>query len=357
MKIVIFCGGYGTRMWPVSRKSSPKQFYPLIGGKSFFQITVARFKKKFKPEDIFVSTEAKYVKFIHDQAPEIPKENIISEPERKDNLAAVGLVTAIINKQFPGEVMMASWCDHIIHDEDKFLRAVEVAGDYSAATGMIVCINEKPQSPSTQNEWVKMGQTIYEIKRFRIVQIKETIKRPELSVAKKMFISDSYVLNTGYRVWKCDVMLSYFEKFQPEIYSGLDKIVKSMGTKLWETELYREYHKFIKESIEFGLFVHLPADKSVTMPVDFGWKDTGTWEFFYDTFAKYKHLNVVEGSETEFIDSTSNLIVGPKKKLISVIGISNVAVIDTEDALLVCNLDKTADVKELFGKLEKEKPE
>src|SRR3972149_7523887 len=156
MKVVIFCGGFGTRMWPVSRKSYPKQFYPLISRRSFFQITYKRFRKAFKPSDIFISTEARYVHFVRRQAPEIPKENIIAEPERKDNLAAVGLVTAIINERFPGEVVMAAWSDHLITDEKKFLEAVKVAGDYAKETGMIVSINEKPKYPATQLEWVRI---------------------------------------------------------------------------------------------------------------------------------------------------------------------------------------------------------
>ncbi len=353
MKVVIFCGGFGTRMWPVSRKSYPKQFYPMIGRRSFFQITYKRFRKEFKPSDIFISTEARYIHFVRKQAPEIPIENIIAEPERKDNLAAVGLVTAIIDKRFPGEVMLAAWSDHVITDEKKFLEAVKVAGDYAKETGMIVSINERPKYPATQNEWVRLGETIDEVKGFRMVKILETIKRPELKVAKKMFMSDSYVLNTGYRAWRCDVMLSYFKEYQPDMYKGLIKISDSFGKRLWKTELYREYHKFIKDSIEFGLFVKLPEDKSVTIPADFGWKDTGTWDFFYQTFANGQGSNVIEGSEAEFMDSDRNLIIGPDGKMIAVIGLSDIAVIDTTDGLLVCSLSSTSKVKDLFGILEK----
>ena len=100
MKVVIFCGGFGTRMWPASRKSYPKQFFPLIHGRSFFQNTYARYRKLFKPEDIFVSTEKRYVSLVEKQEPDIPRENIIGEPERKDNLGAVGLITAILEKRF-----------------------------------------------------------------------------------------------------------------------------------------------------------------------------------------------------------------------------------------------------------------
>ena len=357
MKIVIFCGGYGTRMWPVSRKSSPKQFYPLIGGKSFFQITVARFKKKFKPEDIFVSTESKYVKFVHDQAPEIPKENVIGEPERRDNLGAIGLAAAIINKRFPNEVIFLSWSDHIIDKETDFLKAVIASGEYAKETGRPVSIDQMPTFPSVHNGWVKLGKTSDEFKGHRIVEIEKHVEKPDLETAKKYFNSDSYLIHTGYESWRTDVFLEYYKKYAPEVYKGLMKIVVSMGTKMWETELYREYHKFEKVSIDYGLFEKIPSHERLTIPLDFGWRDSGTWGLFYESFATAKNPSVVEGSQAEFIDSNNNLVIGPAKKMISIIGLSNIAVIDTPDGLLVSDMEDTPKVKDLFAKLEKEKPE
>src|SRR4030042_3571004 len=158
MKVVIFCGGFGTRMWPISRKSLPKQFYPIIKGKSFFEITFSRFRKVFEPEDIYVSTEARYVKFIRKQAPSIPLKNIIAEPERKDNLAAIGLATAVIHKHSPNEVMLISSRAHLINQEDEFLRAFKTAGEYAGETGLIVSVDEEPKYPNVHLGYVKLGE-------------------------------------------------------------------------------------------------------------------------------------------------------------------------------------------------------
>jgi len=357
MKVVIFCGGFGTRMWPASRKSLPKQFFPLIKGKSFFQTTYSRFRKLFKPEDIFISTEKRYVSLVVKQAPEIPKGNIIGEPERKDNLAAVGLVTAILEKRFPGQVMLVSWSDHFIGDEQTFLDAMKAAGEYAQKTGLIVSVNEKPKTPTTQNEWVKTGEVVAEEGRFKFTKIVETIKRPELPVAEKMFKEGGYMINTGYRAWRTDVMLSYFEKYQPEMYKGLKKIMEADGTKNAETVTTEIYHEFIKDSIEFGIFVHLTKDKSVTIPTDFGWEDAGTWELFYKAMRINQNQNVVEGEAyVKFIDAGSNLVIGPKGKVIGVIGLNNVVVVDTPDGLLVSGMTDSSKTKELFSILEEEKP-
>src|SRR4030043_927294 len=160
MKVVIFCGGYGTRLWPVSRKSTPKQFIPLVRGKSFFEITYARYRKVFKPEEIFVSTEDNQVGYVRKQAPEIPETNIILEPERKDLLAACGLATAIVNKYYPGETVLISWAKHLISKESVFLDAIAVAGEYAGKTGLIVSVDSKPSYPSVHNGWVGLGKVL-----------------------------------------------------------------------------------------------------------------------------------------------------------------------------------------------------
>ncbi len=358
MKIVIFCGGYGTRMWPVSRKSYPKQFYPLVKGKSFFQLTLSRFLKVFKPEDIFISTEEVYIPYVRVQAHEIPKKNIIAEPERRDNLGAVGLATAIINKIFPAEVMMVSWSDHFIAKEMDFLKAVVLAGEYANKKSLIVSVDEKPTYPSVHHGWVKLGRTIERIDGHKLVEIVKHIEKPKKALAEKLFRSKKWLINTGYRAWRSDVMLSFYQEYEPEMWEGLQKIAEAWGTPRWERTLKAEYHKFKKESVEYAIFEKMPKDKRAVIPVEVGWEDAGTWELFYKSLITKNVKTVVEGGvDTEFIDSQDNLIIGPKGKVIALIGLSNIAVVDTEDGLLVCRLDKTDLVKEVFRNLEKSKKE
>lgn len=290
MKIVIFCGGYGTRMWPISRKSNPKQFAPLIKGLSFFQLTVARYKKEFSPKDIFVSTEDDFVNFIRKQAPEIPKENIIAEPERRDNLGAIGLATAIVGHRFPNEIMLVSWSDHLIARESLFLKAVKTAGKYAGKTGLIVSVDEKPTYPSVSHGWVRKGKTLDTANGLRIVELTKHVEKPERSIAEKLYKSGEWLLNMGYRAWRVDVMLLYYKKYQPEMYHGLMKITKAYGKKGYDKVLRTEYHKFKREGVEYGIFEKLPKDKRAMIPVDVGWEDAGTWKLFYKALiTKKKH--------------------------------------------------------------------
>jgi mannose-1-phosphate guanylyltransferase len=355
MKIVIFCGGRGTRLWPMSRVSFPKPFVPLLRGKSFFQITYSRYRKVYGPEEIFVTTEEPYVSYVRKQAPEIPRKNIIVEPERKDLLAACGLATAVVNKYYPGEAILISWAKHIMERESVFLNAVAVAGEYAERTGLIVSVDAEPGYATIHNGWVKKGKVLEKMDGFKILELEKHIEKPKQSIANKLYESGEWLVNTGYRVWETDLMLGYYKKYQPEIHKGLMKIVGAWGTKQQDRILREEYAKFVKDSIEYGIFEKMPGNIRATIPADMGWEDIGmSWEWYYKSLITPKEKTVVEGeADTQFIDSKRNLVIGPKGKMISLIGVSDIAVVDTPDGLLVCKLSETQKVKDLYKKLER----
>jgi len=353
MKVVIFCGGRGTRLWPMSRTSVPKPFVKLVRGKSFFEITYQRYRKVYSPEEIFISTEDRYVSFVRKQAPEVPRRNIISEPERKDILAACGLATVVVNKYYPGEPVLISWAKHLMSKESVFLNAVEAAGEYAEKTGLIVSVDSKAIYPSVHQGWVKMGKTLEKVNGFRIKELEKHIEKPKEHVARKLLESGEWLINTGYRVWKADVMLKYYQEHQPAMYKGLVKIADAWGTKKQEKVLKREYHDFVKDSIEYGIFEKLPGNVRATIAADMGFEDIGiSWEEYYKALITPKEKMVVEGGvDTIFLESEKNLVLGPKGKMIAVVGVSDIAVIDTSDGLLICKLDKTQEVRKVYKKL------
>ena len=359
MKIVIFCGGHGTRLWPISRVTFPKPFVPLFNGKSLLQITYERYRKKYSPDDIFISTEEAYAKFAGDQLPEVPKKNMILEPERKDTLAAYGLAAFTIHKYYPGEPVLFSWAKHLIRKESVFLKAIEAAGKYVEETGTAVSVDSVPEFPSVNNGWIKKGPSLGEMGGSTFYELEKQVEKPELSLAKKLFISNNWLIHTGYKVWNTEKLIGYFKEFQPDVYKGLNKIIDSLGSSLYKTVLYREYHKFPKTSIDYGILEKLPNKLLVTVEADMGWEDVGiSWETFYRGLVNGKSNNVVTGGvDTEYIDSERNLIIGPKGKVIGVVGLSDVIIIDTHDGLLVCKLSESQKVKALYEKLEKEKPQ
>jgi len=357
MKIIIFAGGFGTRMWPASRKKLPKQFFPILGGKSFFQLTLKRFRKGFPYRDIYVSTEERYVNLVLKQAPSLPPQNVISEPERRDLMGAVGLVTATIEKRHPGSVMFFSWSDHFIRDEAVFIKAVKEAGKYTKSTGRPVSIDEVPTFASVHHGWLKLGKKVHEDGDYKFLEIQKHIEKPNSYTAKRLFRSDKYLLHTGYGAWRSDVLLGYYKEYASETYNRLVAMMSAMGKKSEREVLKREYGKIEKISVEFGLFEKIPAKTRLTIPVNTGWSDLGTWQLFYEAFADHTNgRSFVDGANYTFIDSSGNLVLGQKEKMVSIVGVSDIVVIDTRDGLLITSLSKSALVRDLYKSLERDHP-
>lgn len=355
MKVVIFCGGHGTRLWPISRQSFPKPFVPLLNGKSFFQVTYDRYRKIYSPDDIYVSTEDRYLQFVRKQATDLPRKNIIMEPERKDTLAAVALSIAVVHKYHPEEPILISWAKHLMARESVFLDAVEAAGEYAKESGVTVSIDTKPEFASPHNGWIKMGDTLKTVNGFKIVEQVKHVEKPEKKIAEEFFAEGGWLIHTGYKVWNSSKFMEYLEEFQPAMFKGLEKITEAWGTEHQDSVIKKEFHEFIETSIDYGLLEKMPKHAVATIDADMGWEDVGiSWETFHKGLATPKVRTVIEGGvDTEFIEADENLIIGPKGKMIVVIGLSGIAVIETPDGLLVCKLDQTQKMKDAYEKIER----
>lgn len=348
MKIVIFAGGVGTRLWPMSRTDFPKQFKLLIGEKSIFRQTLERILKGFEPEDVFVSTGKEYARYISTQAPEIPLRNIILEPQRRDSLGAVGYATMYVHHYFPNCVMAAIWgADHLVKDGDTFRRALSVAEKIAEEEPVICKVDTRPTFPSTFNGWVEIGKVVKKINGFEIHEFIRFVEKPDLSTAKKLFKSSKYLINVGYMVWKTDLMLSFYQKYQPEIYERLIKIDSALGTDKEQEVLREEYLGMKKDSIDYGIFEKLTPKDMLAIPTDMGWVDVGTWDLLFSGLSKNETDNVIQG-DVSVIDSKKNLVFSDSNRTIGIIGMDGVIVVDTGDALLVCKRDRSGEVKKLL---------
>lgn len=348
LRIVIFCGGYGTRMWPMSRKGYAKQFQPLLGENSFLEETIARVKLKFKPEDIYFAVPIEQAGWVKKQAKGIPLENIIPEPERRDNLGAVGLATAFLDKHFPNSLMAVVWgADHIVKDSHKFNHLLELAARICQTKDVICAVDVKPTYPATAVGWIKIGKLAGLVDRHPVYEFIKHIEKPKLELAQKLFASNKYLINTGYYVWRTSTMLGFYQKFAPVCYGHLKTIQKSLGTDKQTEVLKREYHQIEKNSIDFGLFEKLPTESMLVMEGDFGFYDVGTWDLLYEALAVGQRENITKG-EVEFIEAKGNLVYLPKDKAAAVIGVDGLIVVDTKDGLLVCRRGRGGEVKKFI---------
>src|SRR3989338_4403248 len=220
LKIALFCGGTGTRMWPASRRDKPKQFQPLVGKKSMFQQALDRVKKGFSIKDVFVITGRQYVGLVADQEPSLPLENIIIEPEMRDTLAAVGYAAAVLDKKFKNPIVASLWAaDHLVKNSDEFIKALKAAYDFVDETGKIVSIDVRPTYPNIHVGYIQIGKMIKKMDGLAFFEYVKQIEKPDLATAKKLVNGWEFLWHAGYKVWRTPNMLSLYNKHTPQVYS------------------------------------------------------------------------------------------------------------------------------------------
>ncbi len=354
MKAVIFAGGVGTRLWPMSREAFPKQFQLMIGKTSVFRQTVERVMKGFEPEDVFISSGKEFARYIVEQAPEIPQKNIILEPDRRDSLGAVGYATAYVHHYFPNALMAAIWgADHLVDNVTLFHKALRAAGKVAESERVICKVDARPTYPSTDNGWVEIGKPVKKVDGLQVYEFVRFIEKPSPEIAKKLFRSFENLINVGYMAWRTDVMLSLYRRHQPGVYHRLMKIEASVGTDIEQETLANEYPFIEKDSVDYGIFEKLSPQDMRVIPADIGWVDIGTWDLLYNGLAEKEGDNVVQ-AEAEIVDTKRSLVWGDGARVIGVVGLEDVIIVDAHDALLVCKRGRSGEVKQLL-KLLKEK--
>ena len=351
VKVLIMCGGKGTRMWPISNIGHPKQFESFLGKKSMFRQTIERTLKGYSADDIYIATSNTFGKFLKKQAPEVPSENFILEPAMRDNLGAIGLAAAVINHRHPDAVMVILWgADHVVRKEDKFLSAIKHATELAHQNEVIVHVDTPPTYPSVHNGWIEIGKHIKTVNGHKVYEFIRQVEKPKLEIAKKLFKSKNYLIHVGYMATKPSLLLSYYQKYAPKAYQIIENIKPSIDTSHFESTLKKEYPKFEKQSVDFGLFVKLPPKSQYELPVDMGWIDVGTWGLLYHGLDKDKNNNVVIG-KAELLNTKNSLIISKDKAIVGTVDLDGMIVVDTDDGLLVCPLEQASKVKQLYQAL------
>ncbi len=358
LRVVVFCGGFGTRMWPMSRQAYPKQFQPLLGDKSFFRESIERVRLTFKPEDIFISVSAEHVDWVKKQAPEIPQENIIVEPERRDTLGAVAYSAAFVDKRFPSSLVAFVWgADHLVREKEKFNRLLRDAAGVCQDHEAICKVDVKPDSPTTALGWIKIGKEIGTIAGCRVFEFEKHIEKPDPETAETMFKKKDYLINTGYFVSRTSVILSLLERYNPECFKHIVKIKEAIGTRDEEKVLKKEYSQIAKTSFDYGFFEKVPPGSMYEIPSELGWYDVGTWDLLYEALAIGQRQNITKG-DVYISESHGNIVYLPNGKTAAIINVDNLVIVDTKDGLLVCQRGSSKEVKKFVEYLkEKEKKE
>jgi mannose-1-phosphate guanylyltransferase len=345
---MIMAGGGGTRLWPMSRQETPKQLLPLIEEDSMFKVSVRRLAPLFTPEQIYVVTGRMYFDAMRSDVPEIPIENFIIEPYGRDTAPAAALGLSVIHKRDPQAVVAILTADHHITKKEKFRDVLQAAYELACADH-IVTLGLSPTYPATGFGYIRQGEPSHQVNGFQAYKSLGFTEKPDEATAARFIESGDYTWNSGMFIWKTETALREFQRQQPEMYEQFMQISKAVDTPNFEDTMESVWDNIRKISIDFAVMEH--AENMIVIPVDIGWNDVGSWGALFEVLKLDRNGNHFKGkSPVNVIIDTKNTLVYSDKLTVT-IGVENLVIVETPDALLLCHKDRTQDVKEVVNKL------
>lgn len=345
MKIVVFAGGVGTRLWPLSRKNTPKQFEKIVDDQSMLQVSVSKLFPDFGWEDIHISTNSQYEEILRKQFPEIPQENLIFEPAMRDVGPAVGLMVANFIKKNPEEPIAILWGDHLIKKDDEFRNALKIAEQLiQEDPEKIVFVGQKPRFASVNLGYIEFGEEVKKVGNVPICEFKGFKYRPDEQTAQGFLDDAKHAWNLGYFVTTPKFLWKQFEKSAPNLFEKLQTISNAVGSTDYENVLNDIYPTIEKISFDNAILEKLEKMDGLVISVDIGWSDIGAWEALKEALAPSEQENVTKGN-VELVDTKDSLVFNYNGQLVVGIDLEGMLVINTGDVLLVCPKNSVPKIK------------
>ena len=348
--VVIMAGGVGSRFWPFSRNSRPKQFLDILNtGKSLIRMTYERFESKVGADHIYVVTHADYVHLVKECLPELSDDQILAEPVRRNTAPCIAYASYKIAKRDEQAVITVAPSDHLILDQQSFYETWSIAAQAATAQDKLLTIGLKPHKPETGFGYIQYHEGDGQVK-----LVKTFTEKPERELAEKFIESGDFVWNSGIFVWGVQAILSAIRTCLPELSELFDEAKDSLGEADEAGAIADVYAQCANVSIDYGVMEH---SQSVYVVLgDFGWSDLGSWDALHEHGTKDIYDNVVQANALLY-DTKNTLIKGPTDKLIIIQGLDNYLITECDNVLLVCRRDNeqkfrdfVADVKETKGK-------
>jgi mannose-1-phosphate guanylyltransferase len=350
---VILAGGSGTRLWPMSRRSRPKQSLKLTGDRTLFQQAVDRLTPLFPTDRILVVTKSAQVPLLHPQTPELTSENFIVEPEGRGTAPALGLAAIHLKRRDPDAVMAVLTADHYIADPLSFRKALADA-QTAARADFLVTLGIPPTFASTGYGYIQKGERIPLKSDQPVFRARRFIEKPEAGEAARMASSGEFFWNSGMFIWRVSRLLEELQRQMPEFYSQLTEVEASLRSpQEYAATLARVWPRVREQTVDYGV---MEGAREVAMiPARIGWTDVGSWSSLFELMPRDPKGNIFLGPH-ESVDTHDTLVIG-NKRLIAAVGVRDLVIIDTEDALLVSARERTQDVRLIVKQLERDKRE
>ena len=342
---LIMAGGKGTRFWPLSTEEKPKQFLRLLSEDTMIQMTVNRLKKLIPIERVFIVTGKCYVDLVRAQLPELPKRNIIIEPVGKNTAPCIALSAFHINKIYKDATIAVLPADHLIKDEDDFLKVLSSGDEFvSKNKKAIVTIGMKPDRPETGYGYINFGDTNSIINSNEVRGVNRFVEKPNLEKAKEYLKDGHYLWNGGMFIWKAENILRLTNKYLKNTFNVLSEIATTKGED-YERLLEEKYNEVDSVSVDFAIMEK--ADQIYVIPGEFGWDDVGSWGAIQRYQHKDKYNNLCLG-EVKNIEASNNIVISSSKPIV-LAGIDNMFVVETDDMIFVGKKEEVENIKQYKG--------
>lgn len=350
LKFVIRAGGVGTRLWPYSRQTRPKQFHAMAGEQTMLQQAVARIAPVAGPDDIYVSTGAGMEALVRQQLPDLPEDHLIIEPALRNTGPAVALECALLEARWPGCTVASLGSDHYIGKPEVFNRLLTAAAAAAEAHPQtLFTIGVKPTRPETGYGYIGKGSSLCRIGSEEIYTVTGFTEKPDSQRAQQYVDSGQYLWNSNMFVWKAATVLELFSRFAPEIDRRARVIGAAAATGDWRDALAREYPEMPNIAVDNAIIEQAPS--VATLEADMNWGDIGSWAALTDVLDPDADGNLFKGQVIS-IDARNSTVYGLPDKVVALVGVEDLVVVDTPDALLVMPKDQAQRVKEVLERLQ-----
>lgn len=346
--LVIMAGGVGSRFWPMSTAENPKQFIDVLGvGKSLLQLTVERFDKICNASNIWVVTNKKYVEKVKEQLPNLPSENILCEPCRRNTAPCIAYVSWKIKAKDPNANIVVTPSDHIVTNKEEFQRVVSSCLNFTAETDAIITLGMKPTRPETGYGYIKADLTSSSLRNKEVYRVDSFREKPDLDTAKQYIKNSEYFWNAGIFIWNVNTIINAFRIYQPALSNIFNSLQQYYGTEKEQEMIDKVFPECENISVDYAIMEK--AEEIFVCPSDFGWSDLGTWGSLLEQTKKDLYGNSCIGNNISLFETNNCMIHTTQEKKVVVQGLDGYIVAENNNTLLICKMSEEQRIKQFSG--------
>ena len=360
---VILAGGRGTRFWPRSRTRTPKQLLNIVGKTTMLQQTVARLRPLIAPDRIWTVTNSEQALSVQKQLPTAARKRVLAEPLSRNTTAAIALAAVHVRHTAKGDALLAVLpADHHITQMERYAKIVAAALEVARERGHMAVLGIPPTRPETGFGYIERTGQPREVSGFPVFSVRRFTEKPALSVAKEYLASGNYSWNAGMFFWRVSTFLNSLKSFQPKTHKAIEALSAHIGKRDYKSCLRRIYPKLENISVDYAILEKAACGNSgaskdgsgvFVIPAEVGWSDIGSWNAVYELLATHPGENIFAGPG-QTLDAEGNFLWSPSK-FVAAIGVRDLVVVETDDALLICPRERAQDVSKMVKSLEERK--